>query len=103
MPAFNDGGPAFPQLESQLCYHGGEYSILNNMQGGMSLLDWFAGMATDDDLDVILPRNVDEENALIDMLGLRGVEKPYAAIRAYARYQHAAAMLAERERRSHAS
>lgn len=66
-----NGGPAFPRSDSMNNY-GDE---------GMSLLDWFAGVATDKDVE--------------EMLGL-SAENPMN--RAEARWCHAKAMLAERNK-----
>lgn len=69
----NDGGPAFPTN-----------AINNSGFEGMSLLDWFAGMATDDDLRSII---ADSEC---------GNRPPCS--RSVARFRHADAMVAESEK-----
>lgn len=78
----NEGGPAYPRTgflsEDGLQQHDTE------PQDGMSLLDWFAGMATDDDLKSII---ADSEC---------GNRPPCS--RSVARFRHAAAMVAESDK-----
>lgn len=73
----NNGGPAFP------CQELGTQHATEQMDHGMSLRDWFAGQATDADIE-------DMQN-----------RKPSGIIsRQMARYMHADAMLAERNAES---
>lgn len=76
-----DGGPAFP------LYADGKGQCPDGVNIGMSLRDWFAGMA----LQTLIPRhdfwNESDETA-----------KPKMAVCALAAYQMANAMLAEREK-----
>lgn len=74
----NDGGPAFPCIDSD--EHGQPY--YTNL--GMSLLDWFAGMAMQGE---------------IAGLGENDNWAPYMSSIAERSYHMASAMLAERERR----
>lgn len=44
----DDGGPAFPQLSVEACARDGHGDLLEpftSAHGGMTLRDWFAGMA----------------------------------------------------------
>ena len=78
----DDGGPAFP---APMCPQ--EYGL-----GGMSLRDWFAGQATEEDIIEHLPTTVGEARELYKHDGV-------TRNRAWARYMHADAMLAARERK----
>ncbi len=55
----DDGGPAFPVLKKEDTQQFTALGITSKQftyEGGMSLRDWFAGMATDDDVSDILSR-----------------------------------------------
>lgn len=69
----NDGGQAFPAPDTM---HASGHD-------GMSLRDWFAGLATDEDVDYVVR----------DMAAIGK-----SMTRERARYMHADAMLAEREK-----
>lgn len=76
-----DGGPAFPRPHSPNPYSGTD----DGPEPGMSLRDWFAATASDDDLRYWRGRAEAE-------VGLGG------NVREAARYLHADAMLKERAR-----
>jgi len=95
------GGPAFP------------VSIPgwgDNGASGMTLLDWYAGQATEDDIKQFIPETVGGVADLLVSLGLisaqarnRNVITCYSReqriqLRYWARYKHAAAMIAERNK-----
>lgn len=73
-----DGGPAFPRQGQAVEFGDGWLPA----QEGMSLRDWFATMASQDDINHIL----------------WGDDCPPNCSPAEARYRHADAMLAEREK-----
>ena len=77
----DDGGPAFPHGPLGDTMHGEDGRISHQCQAypGMSLRDWFAGMATDADVQVWL-------------------DLPGVASRRDARYMHADAMIGAREK-----
>jgi hypothetical protein len=95
----DNGGPAFPV---------GDQST-HPLMVGMSLLDYFAGQATEQDIEVFIPSRVSGAVKVMRQLGilgpaLAGTPDGYgpndmARLRAWARYQHAAAMLAEKAKR----
>lgn len=89
----DDGGPAFPQTDGRRWGNGYD-------DHGMSLRDWFAATASDDDLCGV-PDTIDDAAALlgVDPKDYNG-RIHYPMIRAMARYAHADAMLAERKRRT---
>ena len=76
----DDGGAAFAN-----------WSLQGDCQPGMSLRDYFAGQATQEDIDDYLPHTMGE-------LGewCKKHNKDATQVRAWARYRFAAAMLAER-------
>ena len=79
----NDGGSAFPM---------GYHPEGNNADHtGMSLRDWFAGMAREEDIEYYLPDTMGELEKLETILG-RTVD------RVWARYAYADAMIAERKK-----
>ena len=83
----NDGGPAFPEINTSLDYDRDRESHFPNTytSGGMSLRDWFAGMA----LQGIYAS--DAENR---------IDAPHAAVWAY---DAADAMIAERSKPQNAA
>lgn len=93
----NDGGPAFPQ-------HGWSSvpEVVKRMQDvqGLSMRDYFAAAATDADIEDWIPATVEDCYKLCGMLGIDSDGPNWRSrLRAWARYQHADAMLAERERK----
>lgn len=79
MSTIIDGGPAFPHDNQEL---GDKHRIA---QPGMSLRDWFAAHATEQDIEHHRELSLDDES------------QPYwKRSRAAARYAHADAMIAER-------
>jgi hypothetical protein len=78
----NDGGPAFP-----LQCIGPEYPPGHV---GMTLRDWFAAMASDQDIAEQLPETVGEVKKFVE-------ERGFAPTRQWARYCHADAMIAARK------
>ena len=75
----NNGGPAFPRTQ----WTGSDKNAAHRDVSGMTLRDWFAGQASDGDIDEVL-------------LYLRVLGTPIS--RASARYYVADAMLAERDK-----
>lgn len=86
--AINDGGPAFPATHIA-CVNGAVAG--DAVVGGMTLRDFFAALATSDDIDGFLPATVGEAEAFRKTHG-------FAPSTQWARYQHADAMLAARAR-----
>lgn len=84
----NDGGPAFPLI----CQDVSKYQVV---EGGMSMRDWFAGMA----LSVMLHQ--DAERGMRTLLARDGMWQDVQSPKILARiaYEAADAMLAEREKR----
>ena len=82
----DNGGPAFPSDE--LSMHSDEYRHINQQHSGMTLRDYFAAKASEDDIQQFMPHRS----------GLQGVAitKHLAVSRQQARYKHADAMLLER-------
>ena len=74
----NDGGAAYPEQKKYTDCHGHEITAL---EGGMFLRDWFAGTATDGDVEFM--------KKVLDALKM--ISTPVAC-----RYAHADAMIAER-------
>ncbi len=90
----NNGGPAFPHPEAILGKDG-EIVLLHEYglcQPGMSLLDYFAAHAAEDDYMAHMPATQREGDSLKKKDGFRHTF-------AWARYEHAADMLAEKLRR----
>ena len=97
----NDGGPAFP-LETTAS---GVF-----FESGMSLRDYFAAAATEEDIREYMPKTVGEVADLMLRLGwitpyafqqgpLRAYgDKEKQRLRVWAKFQHADAMLAERDK-----
>lgn len=81
----NDGGPAFPVAASTGDPRDGVYC-----RDGMSLCDWFAAMASDDDISEFLPKTYGEQQEAEKATGIKRT-------RQWARYQVADAMLKARE------
>ena len=79
MSETKDGGPAFPQWDGH-AFTGDPQQL----QGGMSLRDWFAGMALQGLLAMCVERGLKDGDEIL--------ATEYA-------YRYAAAMLAEREKR----
>jgi len=76
----HDGGPAYPAWSTEEPFF---------IQGGMTLRDYFAAHATESDI-----------SALVFSRELEAMSpEEYIAARCAARYQHADAMLRERERK----
>ena len=90
----HDGGPAYPQ-------HGwsSDPETIKRMQGreGVSARDYFATAATEDDIQAWIPETQGEANALCKEIG---IPTKMPALRCWARYKHADAMLHERERKA---
>lgn len=91
----DDGGPAFPRPESEWeGVHGKEYA---RNQKGMSILDWFAGQAM---------KSLVAKAPLLDREGEHGPKFDQATLDQFRRdmavsaYDYAAAMVAEKRRRS---
>ena len=99
--ATNDGGPVYPQTNEQRYadpVHGAirPSDIYGPAHPGMSLRDWFAGMATDSDVEEEMERenlrrygrdgNDEQGHPLYDI-----------CTRSEARFLHANAMLFERD------
>ena len=84
----NDGGSAFPF--GQISELTGQ-PINGFFEPGMSLRDWFAGMAREEDIEYYLPDTMGELEKLETILG-RTVD------RVWARYAYADAMIAERKK-----
>ena len=77
----NDGGTAFPVREDY-CESQGHYR--QYASDGMTLRDYFAAKASDDDIGEIMGSHFDYDSDV------------YTITRQQARYMHADAMLAER-------
>ncbi len=82
MPDERDGGPAFPLPDAE---HGGSCS-----SEGMSLRDYFAVHASENDIQAQLPATVGEASDFEKEHGFRPTET-------WARYKHADDMLKARE------
>lgn len=92
MSAANDGGPAFPVPDSHHANGQVQYGA-----NGMSLRDWLASQATQDDVEGFMPDGVAE---CAQMLGIEFSEwnsAHYAQLRCRAKWAYADAMLAARE------
>ena len=74
----NDGGQAFPRLIEEIPLHERHSREVFKLSGGMSIRDWFAGMA------------------LIGIIQTNGQAFPTGS--AHIAYEHADAMLKARER-----
>ena len=83
----NTGGPAFPfTVDDDRAEH-------VTVEWGMTLLDWFAGKATDEDVRRAFVSLTDKQSQAFH------AQHGYYPDRAWARYEHAAAMIAEKARR----
>lgn len=85
----DDGGSAFPVPPERLNSANGDNHWAYASQG-MSLRDWFASKASEEDLQGFLPQTVGEVSFLFSKDGIHRT-------RQWARYQHADAMLAARK------
>lgn len=97
----NDGGPAFP-LAPVADPDTGQF--IGPHSTGMSLLDWFAGVAPENEVDSIIPFRKwarDEADEAGEFIGMPAGEfkwvNHYHLVVAKARYIWAAAMIAARE------
>jgi hypothetical protein len=81
MSTKENGGPAFPCVETVLDQDGCDLSVLHH---GLSIRDYFAAKATDDDVLDIIRDYFDFDAGF------------YTVTRQQARYMHADAMLSER-------
>ena len=82
-----DGGPAFHSITID---NGDNYNAPTKYyHKGMSLRDWFATHASEEDIQEFLPRTKSEEAEFVDANGFKPT-------RQWARYKHADAMLAAR-------
>ena len=107
--ANDNGGPAFPIYEPRTDDMGGFLGVYC-AQRGMTLHDWFAGRATEEDIANFIPITQGTTAPLMVKLGIIKSEEPepgeavyyagdYARLRAWARYQYADTMIAEKRRR----
>ena len=88
MSANDDGGSAFPFTYYDMDSSG--ETVPRYQEGGMSLRDWFASHATEDDLGQYLPATVGHAQ---DLKAVDGIERT----REWAKYQYADAMLEARK------
>ena len=86
MSAPNDGGPAFPVSTG---HH--PDTMMKDPRIGMTLRDYFAAHASEQDIAEFLPQTIPEARQFRCHHG-------YSPTRQWARYQHADWMLAERGR-----
>ena len=98
MAQFNDGGPAFPQLDVEVV---SDHAAVTKASGGASLRDYFAAAATEEDIQEWIPATQGTAIQLAATIGIDSTDWANACrrLRCWARYQHADAMLAEREKR----
>lgn len=89
----NDGGPAFPQQFVDMDGAPAEICYAPHASPGMSLRDYFAAKATDNDIFEFLPATQGETVILCEQLGIK-----MNRLRVWAKFQHADAMLAERNK-----
>lgn len=82
----NDGGPAFPQNETW----NGNTVADEHGQGGMTLRDYFAANASEEDIQEFLP-------ATVGVAGILERQDGVKRTRHWARYAHADAMLRARK------
>ena len=91
-----NGGPAFPCVETVLDQDGCDLSVLHH---GLSIRDYFAAKATDDDIQEIMQKHRNNPQQPVDSI-VRGELwvglTHYTITRQQARYMHADAMLSER-------
>jgi hypothetical protein len=83
-PEKDNGGPAFP-AQPKYATLGGDF--IEHVQGGMSLRDWFAGKAFEEDILFWQDRKFDAETGLMVA----------TYTREQARYRYADAMLEARK------
>ena len=94
------GGPAFP---SQQHLERDEKWNQTYVEG-MSIADYFAAHATEADIAIWILDGPDNVGTLLHKVGIRDradaqyTGADYARLRSWARYQHAAAMIAERQK-----
>lgn len=99
--------PAFPH--AQRLWDNDAQSWAVHSLGGMTLRDYFAGRATEEDIAVFIPKTTGECAGLIHALGWAGKPEEqdscrylerhnslYRQLRFWAKYQYADAMLAQR-------
>lgn len=87
-----DGGAAFPTTaEAQNGY----------AETGMTLRDWFATHASEEDINEFIPKTVGDVEHLCKHLGIdaTNVRISVKNLRYWARYQHADAMLVARNKK----
>ena len=105
MPQIDDGDPVFLFPQSYI----GKDAPHEGIGGGAELRDWFAGTAADEDVDFYMPALNTDLAALLSQLGIeidlsenvlsQETRRTYGRLHAWARYQFADAMMAERARR----
>ncbi len=89
-----DGGPAFPCEQSET--QNGQWN--QSFEPGMTLLDYFAAHASEDDIQSVKPRIPDERRIVEFGDGRKGpIYTAPENWRQIARYLHAQAMLKARE------
>jgi len=82
----NDGGPAFPAPEAAELHYGDKSAYM-----GMTLRDWFASQATEEDLQIrTAPANTEERVAFFRSQG-------FYWSREWAKYHYADKMLEARQ------
>jgi hypothetical protein len=89
-----DGGPAYPTTATATRVTKDEdgASVLTNYgsSAGMTLRDWLAAHASEEDIQEFLPQTIGEEAEFTKKRG-------FTPTRQWARYKHADAMLAARK------